>query len=480
MAKSNWFGVDKEGLGKILARRGKEFLLFELLSNAWDEDISQVTATLTRPEHGKSTLTVVDDSPIGWRNLSDAYTLFAESYKKADSVKRGRFNVGEKSVLALCTEATITSTNGQICFNADGTRSTGRAKREAGSEFVGVLRLTLGEYRDILAKAQLLIPPIPTILNGTTIPSRQPVARVTETLPTITADQDGMLRNTTRKTEVLIYDTLPGETATLYELGIPVVETGDKWHVDVQQKVPLNQDRDNVTPAYLRAIRVAVLNTMSDRLTASDATSTWVTRAAEDPGCNVVGTVLDLRYGKNRVSYDPNDPGSAREAQSRGYQVIPGGALPKDMWENARRDGAIQSAGALFPTNLSGKVPNKTYAPEEYTPEMRAYVNFTEQVSSFLVGYKVTVTFIKDGAMVHGQFFGDRFMCNLAHHDVRNWEENIFLMLHELSHTVVKSNDHLCREFYETVNRLGAKLAVLSVERPALFGVLVAALPELV
>ena len=26
----------------------------------------------------------------------------------------------------------------------------------------------------------------------------------------------------------------------LYELGIPVVETGDKWHYSVRQKVPLN------------------------------------------------------------------------------------------------------------------------------------------------------------------------------------------------------------------------------------------------
>ena len=50
-------------------------------------------------------------------------------------------------------------------------------------------------------------------------------------------------------------------------MGIPVVETGDRYHVDVQQKVPLNMDRDNVTPAYLRAIRVAVLNATHGRIT---------------------------------------------------------------------------------------------------------------------------------------------------------------------------------------------------------------------
>jgi hypothetical protein len=40
------------------------------------------------------------------RDLSHAFTLFAESVKKGDAEKRGRFNLGEKLVLALCDEAT--------------------------------------------------------------------------------------------------------------------------------------------------------------------------------------------------------------------------------------------------------------------------------------------------------------------------------------------------------------------------------------
>jgi hypothetical protein len=41
-------------------------------------------------------------------------------------------------------------------------------------------------------------------------------------------------------------------------------------------------------------------------------------------------------------------------------------------------------------------------------------------------------------------------------------------MLHELAHTVVKSNDHLVRDFYETVGRLGAKLSLLVAANPRL------------
>ena len=81
--KAGWFEVDKDGLAKVLARRGKEFIIFELLSNALDEDVTQVTITLTQPKSGVSTLTVVDDSPDGFENLSHAWTLFAESKKNS-------------------------------------------------------------------------------------------------------------------------------------------------------------------------------------------------------------------------------------------------------------------------------------------------------------------------------------------------------------------------------------------------------------
>jgi hypothetical protein len=73
------------------------------------------------------------------------------------------------------------------------------------------------------------------------------------------ADEQGIMRPRQRKTQVAIFEALPGETPSLYEMGLPVVATGDKWHIGVGQKVPLNRDRDNVKPAYLQAVRVAML-----------------------------------------------------------------------------------------------------------------------------------------------------------------------------------------------------------------------------
>ena len=103
--------------------------------------------------------------------------------------------------------------------------------------------------------------------NGDRLLPRKPLRTFETSLETLAADEEGVMRPRVRKTQVAIYEALPGETPSLYEMGLPVVETGDKWHVNIGQKVPLNRDRDNVRPAFLQSVRVAVLNAAFDLLT---------------------------------------------------------------------------------------------------------------------------------------------------------------------------------------------------------------------
>ncbi len=115
MGDKEWFAVDRKGLAQILERRGKAFAVLELLSNAWDQNVTTVDVTL-EPTAKRATyqLVVTDDDPDGFADLTHAFTLFAPSIKKGDAEKRGRFNLGEKLVLALCDEATIASTTGTV------------------------------------------------------------------------------------------------------------------------------------------------------------------------------------------------------------------------------------------------------------------------------------------------------------------------------------------------------------------------------
>jgi hypothetical protein len=55
---------------------------------------------------------VEDDAPEGFYDLTHAYTMFARTRKRSSPDKRGRFNLGEKQVLALCREARIVTTKG--------------------------------------------------------------------------------------------------------------------------------------------------------------------------------------------------------------------------------------------------------------------------------------------------------------------------------------------------------------------------------
>jgi hypothetical protein len=132
-----------------------------------------------------------------------------------------------------------------------------------------------------------------------------------------------------------------------------------------------------------------------------------------------------------------------------------------EEWNNGKRAKAITPAGQMFPTDLHAKDPDRVFTRSEWTSEMLDYAEFVEAVSPGLVGHKVTLQYVEDKAMVCGQFFGAYFNVNLARHAVSDWQRNIELMLHELAHTVVQSNDHLSYRFYETVGVLGAKLALL-------------------
>src|SRR5260370_3127303 len=199
-----WLDVDLTGLRKLLARRGKEFMIYELVQNAWDENPTVVNISLPRPQHGMTRLVVTDDSPSGFKDLSHAFTLFAESYKKKNAGQRGAFNAGDKFVLALCEEANIVSTKGGIVFDSSGRRRTGKRTAQ-GSEFVGLLKLTTGEWDQISRAVHLLIPPIKTIFNGDVILTRNPIHTFECVLPTVVSEDDGSLRRKSRRTKVRVY-----------------------------------------------------------------------------------------------------------------------------------------------------------------------------------------------------------------------------------------------------------------------------------
>jgi hypothetical protein len=477
-----WFDVDKAGLAKILARRGKEFIIFELVQNAWDEDTKRVDVSLTRiPGTRTARLTVEDDNPNGFADLSHAFTLFAESEKKTSVGKRGRFNLGEKLVLALCDEAEIASTKGTIQFDKTG-RHKRRSRRAQGSVFTGIIRMTQEEI-DYCAEVihQLLPPPsIATHFNRVAIGTRSPVTTVVATLPTEQADEEGFLRKTSRKTTIEVHEPKDGETAMLYEMGIPVVQTGDRWHVNVMQKVPLIVDRDNVPPSYLSLVRSIVIENARHMLTADDANATWVKDAIQQHGDKLADSTItrlaELRFGEKRVAYDPSDPEANKLAVSQGYTVVHGGHLSKPEWDAVRRTNAILPAGQVTPSPkpFSPNGSPLTLLPEDHwTPNIRAIVDYVQRLAPKMVGVAVSVKIANEPTWPFRATYGNGDLIFNLNRLGHKWfrPESLLeinrLVIHELGHHF--SGDHLSSEYHDALCLLGAKLSQLALEDPSIF-----------
>jgi len=482
---AGWFEVDKEGLAKLLRRKGLAFVLYELVQNAWDTKATEVHVVLEPiPGRPLTRLRVQDNDPEGFKFLNHGFVLYAESVKKGDPTKRGRFNLGEKLVLAACETAKLASTTGTIYFERTGPkkelhRRETREKLAAGSIFEAEIKMTRAELDEVLEASKLLIPPVPTTINGQVLPSRVADRCFEGVLPTDVADDEGYLRRTSRKTQIRIYPQHESGVSYIYEMGIPVVETDFPWSVDIAQKIPLNADRDNVTPAYRKALSVLTVNEMYASLDQEQASSPIVQEALESPDVlpEAVTTVVTRQFGEKRTAFDPSDPEANNQAMAQGYAIIHGGSYTKAQWENIRKASAATPSGQLFPTpkpyNPDGD-PAKIFPESEWTPGMREVARYCEVMAEHLMDTPIRITMEKERAQEYNANYGSRHLTfnvlrlGKSWFDLKtNFQAITDLMLHEFGHQY--EPNHLDARYYRALTRLGAKLTWLALNRPDVF-----------
>lgn len=464
---NKWFDIDKDGFGQLMADRPKVAILYDLIQNILDEDATVATLTLEpiRGRRGRALLTVTDDVPNGFADLRDAYTLYRASRKKNDPTKRGRFNEGEKFVLSQCDEAEIVTTTGGVRFNKDGTRTSLRRTTDRGSTLTAVIRLTHDEVATMCTQVQAMIVPegVSVLVNGTPLKGRNAIRTVEATLPTIVTDEDGNLTRTRRATTVHIDVLAEGETPYLYEMGIPIVEIDTPWHVDVQQKVPLNRDRDNVTPAYRRDLLAIVLDETVDLLTEDTAAESWVKDALPAAEADTVEKATTKMFGKGWVIGTPADREADKNAIAHGVTVVGGGALGKDAWEAVRASQSAKPSADKY--SLGHRTDPRGFKPKmaEVTPFTTAVKKYALKVCKFLLDEDYFEIDLQDDSRLKhgGLYYGRRIVINLhSYKKIKDKDEFgqalDSLLIHECAHRY--SGDHLTMEYIKACTKLGAKL----------------------
>lgn len=478
------FEVDAKGLARIQGDKPKGRILAELWQNAKDEDGVKNVRLNVKLMQGRplAQFSIEDDSPQGFSDLSHAYTLFAPSYKLDNPEKSGWMNMGEKLAIVGCKWFTIETTKGTVHFDVKNqVREEKRVKRPSGTIVTGLMRMNRQEYDEALAFLKTIIVPegINFYINDALLPHRKPLHSFKVKLPTRITDEDNMAKMTVRETTVEVHEVAEGEEPFIYEMGIPVVEIPVKWSVNVKQKVLLNKDRDNVTPAYLRSLQVFVLNEMKDKLTAQDANENWVREAGSDERCTdeAINKVVTLRYGAKRVAFDPSDPEANAAAFADGATVIPSRGLSEGERKNAYRAGVLISAGKQYKTRTAYEGGHDADVVEfvnenKWTNNMRNVVDYSKWLAKELMGVDLTVRIVhpKCKLMHFAACYGNKELhfnlLKLGH----SWfsrgitDDVNELIIHEFGHEY--ESNHLSESYYKALCKLGAKLTRLALEKP--------------
>ncbi len=461
----NWFEVSKEGLRELQEGKPKHWILRELVQNAWDEETKKCEV-ITTWSRAVAEITVIDDNPEGFKNITDAFTLFAPTSKRSDPEKRGRYNLGEKQVLALCDKASIVTTKGAVYFDKSG-RTMGFENRLRGSAVFVRVQMLRSEYEEMLEFAkQYLVPKhIEYIINGERIPYREPYKSVSTTLPT-EYEVNGAIRRTQRKTVIDIHKLRLGEKALLYEMGLPVTEIDCKYSVDVQQKVPLSIDRGMVPQSFLTTLYAEVLNATYMDIRSEDSSEQWVRAATGSNRVSegAVRKVVTERWGDKVVVATPTDANSIDEAIAHGFKVLRGSELSKEEWENVKRVEAIPSSTEMFGQGTTAAVPVKV------TEEMAMFADFAQRVAKLCFGIPLTVRFATWRG-VAAQYSSGMLTMNVGELGERFFTKEVTdrmidNLIHELGH---EGGNHTEHSYHEAITRISGILIIVALKDPKFF-----------
>jgi hypothetical protein len=461
---NNWFEVDVKGLRALQEGKDKTFIIRELVQNCWDENIKNCVLKISLLKDNIIKVFVSDDSPEGFRNLKDAYTLFGDTTKRRDAEKRGRYNFGEKQLISVCKKAVITTTKGAVVFNDNG-RFEHPEKTEKGTIVEIEIDGNKNDYDEMIDYAKTLLVPknINYFVNEEKIFYKEPIKSF-ETVLMTEIDEKGFLKKVRRKTRVNVMSTNNPE---VYELGIPVMDIDCKFGIDIMQKVPLSFDRDSVNQTFLKELYSEVLNNVYDLLDGDSVSDSWVRLAMRGTVSKEAAShVMNTRYGDKYVSANPFDPKSVFEAIANGYRVITGSEMSREEWGNVKDNGLIQSSSDLFGTTYENA---PVMVPDD---KQMIFASYAKRVAKRILGFDINVVFVNGSYSSALAQYGNRELTVNVTKAGKEFFKNPVsvtttdLLIHELGH---ENGTHIEESYHQLLTKLGAELIFLALKEPQFF-----------
>ena len=392
------FAVAAAGMAQLHSGRRPDHLIKELIQNAFDENPSIYSVTVSTDEEG--VLITASDNGRGFSDISNTYTLMAETPKRMDPNTRGRSNLGDKEVISVSLWCRIETVGWTVDFPREGGRSVHPNQQLRGATVTAMMPWTRDQAEDLAQKLSYIRPPEGTAyyVNDTPITPGETVATARATLPTVIQHAPGEpLRNTSRVTNVDIVIPLPDTQPRIYEMGIPIQPVDLPYHVDIAQKVPMPPSRDTVSESYLKQVYTMVLNTMHDHMQAHQFADAWVKSAVESNRIqpDAVKKTTNERYDDKVVTWSSDTDANMRSLDN-GFQVLHPRTMSKPELNNMRRLGDLKGAEKLF-----GRDPDM--GPPIDVSNDPAKLEFAKwaRYLGVLVGKAVTIEFVRDEGQKH-------------------------------------------------------------------------------
>lgn len=467
--KPNRFDIDDEGYKEQIKDVKPYRLCNDMVQNCLDEDsITIFQFNIKKNTEDGLWEVKIDDNGDGFLKTSDIYTLFGDSYKRADHKKRGQFNEGDKRFFASCVEGELRTKDIVVVFPKEGGRIVTKQKTLAqGTHVVATFKWTKKDVESVMKSLTSIIVDKRQkfMLNGENVPSRESLRSFDARLYTSKLI-DGRMTPRKEDTMIDIFQVPDDDDSWLYEMGIPVctLEQNIKWHVNINQKLPQQTtSRNVVSEKYLQSVYESVLNNTVDLVEKEDASATWIQEGMKGATEETAKQVFKKVYDTDEVYIQSQtDPRANEKAIESGGQLIKRNWLDSDAREHLKDIGVISYASETFKTNYGS---SEQIEPNE---DMIWFERVTLEIMKDTLDSEIPIFFVKSKEVTDLAWMAEMFGCysltlntsRLGKQFFKKYKaKQIALVIHELAHKdaeVENGMSHLSHKYIDETIRIGA------------------------